>query len=72
WAAPPAAGPAPLRLAAAAAWHVVRLRRSPHYPRVLQLLSVLDAAAPGLVRYRHHARLCLGLRAKSCPPRGRR
>ncbi|XP_038596833.1 TERF1-interacting nuclear factor 2 isoform X3 [Tachyglossus aculeatus] len=57
-------GPAPLRLAAAAAWRVVRMRRAAHYPRVLQLLSVLDATAPGLVRYRHHARLCLGLRAK--------
>ncbi|XP_072479546.1 TERF1-interacting nuclear factor 2 isoform X5 [Notamacropus eugenii] len=64
--APPEAraAAASLRLAAAAAWWVVRGRLSAHYPRVLQLLGALKAAAPGLVRPRHHARLCLGLRAK--------
>ncbi|XP_036590118.1 TERF1-interacting nuclear factor 2 isoform X2 [Trichosurus vulpecula] len=61
---PSEAGVASLRLAAAAAWWVVRRRVSAHYPRVLQLLGALKAAAPGLVRRRHHARLCLGLRAK--------
>ncbi|XP_027698882.1 TERF1-interacting nuclear factor 2 isoform X3 [Vombatus ursinus] len=58
------AAAASLRLAAAAAWWVVRRRLPAHYPRVLQLLGALKAAAPGLVRPRHHARLCLGLRAK--------
>ncbi|XP_068954035.1 TERF1-interacting nuclear factor 2 isoform X5 [Petaurus breviceps papuanus] len=58
------AAAASLRLAAAAAWWVMRRRLSPHYPRVLQLLGALKAAAPRLVRSRHHARLCMGLRAK--------
>ncbi|XP_051836487.1 TERF1-interacting nuclear factor 2 isoform X5 [Antechinus flavipes] len=59
-----AAAAASLRLAAAASWWVVRRRLSVHYPRVLELLGALKIAAPGLVRSRHHARLCLGLRAK--------
>ncbi|XP_007479935.1 TERF1-interacting nuclear factor 2 isoform X3 [Monodelphis domestica] len=53
-----------LRLVAAAAWWVVRRRLSAHYPRVLDLLGTLKVSAPGLVRPRHHARLCMGLRAK--------
>ncbi|XP_074150441.1 TERF1-interacting nuclear factor 2 isoform X2 [Sminthopsis crassicaudata] len=64
-AAPAAAAAASLRLAAAASWWVVRRRLSAHYPRVVELLGVLKTAAPGLVRPRHHARLCLGLRAKA-------
>uniref|UniRef100_A0A8C3WY18 TERF1 interacting nuclear factor 2 n=1 Tax=Catagonus wagneri TaxID=51154 RepID=A0A8C3WY18_9CETA len=63
-AAPPGAGPAALRLAAAASWQVVRGRRVEHFPRVLEFLRSLRAAAPGLVRYRHHERLCMGLKAK--------
>ncbi|XP_077764858.1 TERF1-interacting nuclear factor 2 isoform X1 [Canis aureus] len=63
-ATPPGAGPAALRLAAAACWHVVRGRCVEHFPRVLQFLRSLRAAAPGLVRYRHHERLCMGLNAK--------
>ncbi|XP_074090895.1 TERF1-interacting nuclear factor 2 isoform X2 [Macrotis lagotis] len=59
-----AAGAASLRLAAAAAWWVLRRRLWAHYPRVLELLGALKAAAPELVHSRHHARLCLGLRAK--------
>uniref|UniRef100_A0A8D1T034 TERF1 interacting nuclear factor 2 n=1 Tax=Sus scrofa TaxID=9823 RepID=A0A8D1T034_PIG len=63
-AAPPEAGPAALRFAAAASWQVVRGRRVEHFPRVLEFLRSLRAAAPGLVRYRHHERLCMGLKAK--------
>ncbi|XP_048218710.1 TERF1-interacting nuclear factor 2 [Perognathus longimembris pacificus] len=61
---PPGAAPASLRLAAAACWQAVRRRRVEHFPRVLEFLRSLRAAAPGLVFYRHHARLCLGLKAK--------
>ncbi|XP_006835452.1 PREDICTED: TERF1-interacting nuclear factor 2 [Chrysochloris asiatica] len=63
-ATPPGAGPAALRFAAAATWQVVRERRVELFPRVLEFLRFLRSAAPGLVRYRHHERLCMGLKAK--------
>lgn len=69
-ATPPGAGPAALRFAAAASWQVVRGRCVEHFPRVLQFLRSLRAAAPGLVRYRHHERLCMGLNAKVSEPVG--
>lgn len=69
-ATPPGAGPAALRFAAAASWLVVRQRLVEHFPRVLEFLRSLRAAAPGLVRYRHHERLCMGLKAKVLEPVG--
>ncbi|XP_019569972.2 TERF1-interacting nuclear factor 2 isoform X3 [Rhinolophus sinicus] len=60
----PGAGPAALRFAAAASWQVVRGRCVEDFPRVLDFLRSLRVAAPGLVRYRHHERLCMGLKAK--------
>lgn len=63
-ATPPEAGPSALRFAAAASWQVVRGRCVEHFPRVLEFLRSLRIAAPGLVRYRHHERLCMGLKAK--------
>ncbi|XP_006883248.1 PREDICTED: TERF1-interacting nuclear factor 2 [Elephantulus edwardii] len=63
-ATPPGVGPAALRFAAAATWQVVRGRSVELFPRVLEFLQSLRSAAPGLVRYRHHERLCLGIRAK--------
>lgn len=69
-ATPPGAGPASLRFAAAASWLVVRRRLVEHFPRVLEFLRSLRAAAPGLVRYRHHERLCMGLKAKVLEPVG--
>lgn len=60
----PGAGTAALRFAAAACWQVVRGRCVDHFPRVLEFLRSLRVAAPGLVRYRHHERLCMGLKAK--------
>ncbi|KAM5235495.1 TERF1-interacting nuclear factor 2 [Ctenodactylus gundi] len=63
-AVPPGAGPCTLRFVAAASWQVLRGRRVEHFPRVVLFLQSLRAAAPGLVRYRHHERLCMGLRAK--------
>lgn len=61
---PPGVGPASLRFAAAASWLVVRRRQVEHFPRVVQFLQSLRAAVPGLVCYRHHERLCMGLKAK--------
>ncbi|XP_028643145.1 TERF1-interacting nuclear factor 2 isoform X2 [Grammomys surdaster] len=61
---PPGMGPASLRFAAAASWLVVRRRRVEHFSRVVEFLQSLRAAAPGLVSYRHHERLCMGLKAK--------
>lgn len=61
---PPGVGPASLRFAAAASWLVVRRRQVEHFPRVVQFLESLRAAVPGLVCYRHHERLCMGLKAK--------
>lgn len=61
---PPEVGPASLRFAAAACWLVVRRRRVEHFPRVVEFLQTLRSAAPGLVCYRHHERLCMGLKAK--------
>ncbi|XP_012589499.1 PREDICTED: TERF1-interacting nuclear factor 2 isoform X2 [Condylura cristata] len=61
---PRGAGPVALRFAAAASWLVVRRRSVEQFPQVLQFLQCLRAAAPGLVRYRHHERLCMGLKAK--------
>ncbi|XP_058149646.1 TERF1-interacting nuclear factor 2 isoform X3 [Dasypus novemcinctus] len=63
-ATPPGAGPAALRFAAAACWQVMCGRRVELFPRVLEFLRSLRTAAPGLVRYRHHERLCMGLKAK--------
>uniref|UniRef100_A0A452VDH3 TERF1 interacting nuclear factor 2 n=1 Tax=Ursus maritimus TaxID=29073 RepID=A0A452VDH3_URSMA len=53
-----------LEAPAALCWRVVRDRCVEHFPRVLEFLRSLRAAAPGLVRYRHHERLCMGLKAK--------
>ncbi|XP_075387830.1 TERF1-interacting nuclear factor 2 isoform X2 [Tenrec ecaudatus] len=63
-ATPPGASPASLRFVAAACWRVVRGRQVDLFPRVLDFLGSLRSAAPGLVHYRHHERLCLGLKAK--------
>ncbi|XP_045143844.1 TERF1-interacting nuclear factor 2 isoform X2 [Echinops telfairi] len=63
-ATPPGSSPASLRFVAAACWRVVRGRQVDFFPRVLDFLRSLRSAAPGLVRYRHHERLCLGLKAK--------
>ncbi|XP_067389271.1 TERF1-interacting nuclear factor 2 isoform X3 [Emydura macquarii macquarii] len=52
-----------LRLVAAAAWRTVRARRSRDFPRVLGLLEAVGRAAPDTVRFRHAARLRLGLQA---------
>ncbi|KYO36747.1 TERF1-interacting nuclear factor 2 isoform A [Alligator mississippiensis] len=52
-----------LRLALAAAWHVVRARQTRDYPQALGLLDAVGQAAPDAVAFRHYAKLCLGLQA---------
>ncbi|XP_074991348.1 TERF1-interacting nuclear factor 2-like [Calonectris borealis] len=52
-----------LRVALAGAWHVVRGRSLGQFPRVLGLLEAVGRAAPGALRFRHSARLRLGLQA---------
>ncbi|XP_014381669.1 TERF1-interacting nuclear factor 2 isoform X2 [Alligator sinensis] len=52
-----------LRLALAAAWHVVRARQTRDYPQALGLLEAVGQAAPDAVAFRHYAKLCLGLQA---------
>ncbi|GAB0202255.1 TERF1-interacting nuclear factor 2 [Grus japonensis] len=54
---------ASLRVALAGAWHVVRGRSLCQFPRVLGLLEATGRAAPGALRFRHGARLRLGLQA---------
>ncbi|XP_053901337.1 TERF1-interacting nuclear factor 2 isoform X2 [Malaclemys terrapin pileata] len=62
--APPGQDPcAPLRLAAVAAWQVMRARQVRDFPRVLGLLEAVGQAAPDVVFFRHYARLRLGLQA---------
>ncbi|XP_050774905.1 TERF1-interacting nuclear factor 2 isoform X2 [Gopherus flavomarginatus] len=62
--APPVQDPCtPLRLAAAAAWQVMRARQVRDFPRVLGLLEAVGQAAPDVVFFRHYARLRLGLQA---------
>ncbi|XP_066484112.1 TERF1-interacting nuclear factor 2 isoform X6 [Tiliqua scincoides] len=53
-----------LRLVTAAAWHAVQERQVHSFPQVLALLDAVWEAAPGLVHYRHLAKLRLGLQAK--------
>ncbi|XP_074874625.1 uncharacterized protein LOC142025845 isoform X2 [Buteo buteo] len=52
-----------LRVVLAGAWHVVRGRSLGQFPRVLGLLEAVGRAAPAAVRFRHGARLRLGLQA---------
>ncbi|XP_070810082.1 TERF1-interacting nuclear factor 2 [Pituophis catenifer annectens] len=53
-----------LRVVAAAAWHVVRGRRFPDFPRALSFVESVAEAAPELVPFQHLAKLRLGLQAK--------
>ncbi|XP_074787259.1 uncharacterized protein LOC141973054 isoform X1 [Athene noctua] len=52
-----------LRVVLAGAWRALRGRRPGQFPRVLGLLEAVGRAAPGAVRFRHGARLRLGLQA---------
>ncbi|XP_059807472.1 uncharacterized protein LOC132381850 isoform X3 [Hypanus sabinus] len=55
---------APLQVTVLAVWVCALRRDVSGYHRVLELLQTLSTAAPGLVSYRHLAKLQLGLKAK--------
>uniref|UniRef100_A0A8B9EDD7 Uncharacterized protein n=1 Tax=Anser cygnoides TaxID=8845 RepID=A0A8B9EDD7_ANSCY len=48
--------------------HFARRRGRGGFPRVLRLLEAVGRAAPGAVRFRHGARLRLGLQAAVSTP----
>ncbi|XP_078525405.1 uncharacterized protein LOC144798412 isoform X2 [Lissotriton helveticus] len=53
-----------IRLVAAAVWAVVKRRDTEHFGKVLEFLHIVHQQVPDLVFYRHHAKLCAGLKGK--------
>lgn len=53
----------PLRLLSAAMWKVLLQRDTVHYGKVEETVTSLCETVPGLLDYRHQARLTMGLRA---------
>lgn len=53
----------PLRLLSAAMWKVMLQRDTVHYGKVEETITSLCETVPGLLDYRHQARLTMGLRA---------
>ncbi|KAJ1083539.1 hypothetical protein NDU88_003697 [Pleurodeles waltl] len=53
-----------VRLVAAAVWAVVKRRDTEHFGKVLEFLQIVHQQVPDLVFYRHHAKLCAGLKGK--------
>ncbi|XP_067837618.1 TERF1-interacting nuclear factor 2-like, partial [Heptranchias perlo] len=54
----------PVRLAALAVWSAVARRDFRCYGRAVEFLETVNGSVPGLVGYRHFAKLLLGLKAK--------
>lgn len=53
----------PLRLMSAAMWKVMLQRDAVHYGKLEETITSLCDTVPGLLHYRHQARLTMGLRA---------
>ncbi|KAL6490876.1 hypothetical protein MHYP_G00012210 [Metynnis hypsauchen] len=53
----------PLRLVSAAVWKVMQQRDVRHYGKVEEFVTSVSETVPGLLSYRHQAKLALGLRA---------
>ncbi|XP_058638400.1 TERF1-interacting nuclear factor 2 isoform X2 [Onychostoma macrolepis] len=53
----------PLRLMSAAMWKVMLQRDAVHYGKLEETITSLCETVPGLLHYRHQARLTMGLRA---------
>uniref|UniRef100_A0A673JKZ0 Uncharacterized LOC107742281 n=1 Tax=Sinocyclocheilus rhinocerous TaxID=307959 RepID=A0A673JKZ0_9TELE len=53
----------PLRLMSAAMWKVMLQRDAVHYGKLEETITSLCETVPGLLNYRHQARLTMGLRA---------
>ncbi|XP_051570314.1 uncharacterized protein LOC127450328 isoform X2 [Myxocyprinus asiaticus] len=53
----------PLRLVCASMWKVVQQRDAVHYGKLEEIITSIFETVPGLLNYRHQARLRMGLRA---------
>ncbi|XP_052003901.1 uncharacterized protein LOC127658569 isoform X2 [Xyrauchen texanus] len=53
----------PLRLVSAAMWKVMQQRDAVHYGKLEEIITSIFETVPGLLNYRHQARLRMGLRA---------
>lgn len=53
----------PLRLLSASMWKVMQQRDAVHYGKLEETVTSICETVPGLLHYRHQARLSLGLRA---------
>lgn len=53
----------PLRLMSAAMWKVMLKRDVVYYGKLEEIVTTLCETVPGLLQYRHRARLTMGLRA---------
>nr|XP_055055401.1 TERF1-interacting nuclear factor 2 [Misgurnus anguillicaudatus] len=53
----------PLRLLSASMWKVMQKRDAVHYGKLEETVTSICETVPGLLHYRHQARLSLGLRA---------
>lgn len=54
----------PLRLVSAAMWKVMQQRDAKHYGKLEEIVMSVSETVPGLLSYRHQAKLCVGLRAR--------
>ncbi|TSN12244.1 TERF1-interacting nuclear factor 2 [Bagarius yarrelli] len=54
----------PLRLVSAAMWKVMQQRDAMHYGKVEEFVTSVSETVPGLLSYRHQAKLSVGLRAR--------
>ncbi|XP_027034166.2 TERF1-interacting nuclear factor 2 isoform X1 [Tachysurus fulvidraco] len=54
----------PLRLVSAAMWKVMQQRDAMHYGKLEEFVTSVSETVPGLLSYRHQAKLCVGLRAR--------
>ncbi|XP_051981308.1 uncharacterized protein LOC127642103 isoform X2 [Xyrauchen texanus] len=53
----------PLRLVSAAMWKVMQQRDAFQYGKLEEIITLISETVPGLLNYRHQARLTMGLRA---------
>uniref|UniRef100_A0A6I8SWW0 TERF1 (TRF1)-interacting nuclear factor 2 n=1 Tax=Xenopus tropicalis TaxID=8364 RepID=A0A6I8SWW0_XENTR len=55
---------ADLAAVTSAVWQVMRRRETQHFGRILEFLESVHEQVPGLLCYKHHAKLSVGLRGK--------
>ncbi|XP_062850396.1 TERF1-interacting nuclear factor 2 isoform X2 [Trichomycterus rosablanca] len=54
----------PLRLVSAAMWKVMQQRDVMHYGKLVEFLTSISESVPGLLTYRHQAKLTIGLQSR--------